>query len=369
MQVRLSPTETPSPLPTTAASYVPSLLDRPGERDALACAPEAVWGGMTPIVHFHGPSEAPEVMKSQQFTAWSKRIADAMGEHLFYLDLSRPSPKTKVRTGKGDVPIQERLYEAMRKRGARFIPVAMLGLDFDIIVNSVANCAINDGLGLAVRYRFREVAFKPGESHRSRLESRLESLGVPAEDTDLFIDLAYIGPDDEFDVENLAREIEMMVATAAWRSVVLLGTSMPPMLSCVKEGTVGEIDRQEWTLWRELKDQNLARPLAYGDYAIQGPAPPSGGPGMRRSIRYTASDTTVIARAKGAVTEADNRQYRELCEWLLDRPEIRPKDYSWGDETIAGCAAGLRTPTGQEMWRGAGTSHHFQLVTDQLRAG
>jgi hypothetical protein len=368
MQTTFANTERPSPLPLSENSYVPSLLDRAGERDALSHVSPQVWETMTPVVHFHGPPKVEGPMKADRFTRWSKRIADVTRGHLFYLDLSRPSPRTRVKTGKGDVLIHERLYGAMRKRDASFIPVASVGPDFDVVVNSVANCSLQDGRGLALRYRFREIAAKPGETHASRLQACVEKLGTAAEDTDLFIDLAYIDPDDEFDASFMARQITKMMNAGPWRAVAMMGGSMPTSLGVIPEGTVGRIERKEWTLWRELQKQDLPRVLAFGDYAIQNPKPPStGGPSMRRSIRYSAAETTVIARAKGPHYESDNRQYRELCEWLLVQPEICPVDYSWGDATIAGCAARKIAPRAQEMWRGAGTSHHLQFVSDQLR--
>lgn len=58
---------------------------------------------------------------------------------------------------------------------------------------------------------------------------------------------------------------------AEWRSVVLLGSSIPPMMSCIEEGTVGEIERREWELWEEIRISGLSRPLVFGDYTIPVP--------------------------------------------------------------------------------------------------
>lgn len=89
---------------------------------------------------------------------------------------------------------------------------------------------------------------------------------------------------------------------------------------------------------------------------------------MRRSVRYTSSATTIVARGEGDITESDDSQYAELCASIRDRTEFCGETYSWGDETIARCAAGLLRPRAQEMWRGAGTSHHIKFVKDQLQA-
>ncbi len=357
------------PLPSGKRSYVPSVLDRAGERAALANTRAGVWERTTPILHYLGPVDSVDDLSSTRFTGWSKRMAEAVGEHPFYLDISRLSPKVKVKTGKGIVPVLDRLYEAMRKRDAKFMPVAPIGENFGVCVNSVANCAIADGHGLAVRYRFRELAFGPGESHKSRLTDALEKLGLAVADSDLLIDMTYIDPDDEFDVKLLAAELEKMIGVAEWRTVTLLGTSIPAAMSEIKEGTVGTIKRHEWELWGDLNKVGLSRPLAFGDYGIQHPKPPSGGgPSMRRAIRYTTETETVVARAFGPMTDSTDDQYRELCVELSGRADYSGADYSWGDETISSCAKGQLPPGSQEMWRGAGAAHHLQLISDQLEA-
>lgn len=88
---------------------------------------------------------------------------------------------------------------------------------------------------------------------------------------------------------------------------------------------------------------------------------------MRRNIRYTTPDETIVARAFGRFTDSDADQYRELCVGLKAMSEFQGRPYSWGDEIISDCADGVLMPGEQEMWRGAGTAHHLQAVSDQLR--
>jgi len=356
------------PLPADQGSYVPSLLDRSGERDALAQTHEDVWARMTPILHFLGPTNPNPDLKTTRFTNWSKRMMAAVGQHPFYLDISRLSPLVTVETGKGSVPILDRLYESMRKRDARFMPVVPVDDRFEASLNSTANCAIRDGHGLAIRYRFRDLVANPGMNHTIRLSEVLDKLKCDSGKTDLLIDAGYIDPDDEFDVDTLANDIQAMISVAEWRTVTFLGTSIPATMSEVKEGTTGRIDRREWALWKELTTKPLPRPIAFGDYGIQHPKPPSGGgPSMRRNIRYTTPDETIVARAFGRFTDSDADQYRELCVGLKAMSEFQGRPYSWGDEIISDCADGVLMPGEQEMWRGAGTAHHLQAVSDQLR--
>ncbi len=148
----------------------------------------------------------------------------------------------------------------------------------------------------------------------------------------------------------------------------MLGTSMPTMMSCVAEGTVGSVPRKEWELWSQLQQCELERMPTFGDYAIQNPHPPhdGGGPGMRANIRYTANGDTLVARGRGPFYEEGNEQYRRLCEQLVARAEFAGREFSWGDGVIDDCAAGAVEPGGQRVWRGAGTSHHIRTVSEQL---
>ena len=59
------------------------------------------------------------------------------------------------------------------------------------------------------------------------------------------------------------------LAVGSWRSVVLLGTSIPSMLSCIDEGSIGSLPRREWDLWSRLAQYDLSRIPSFGDYAIQ----------------------------------------------------------------------------------------------------
>jgi T4 beta protein len=52
----------------------------------------------------------------------------------------------------------------------------------------------------------------------------------------------------------------------------------------------------------------------------------------------------------------------------VERPEFAGGDYSWGDAQILDCASGTQEPGSNNAWRGAGSSHHLRLVTEQLSA-
>jgi hypothetical protein len=356
------------PLPVDSTHYVPALQSLPGERDALRNASSEIWERMTPLLHFVGPKTRAEPFKASAIRSWVAKLAGAVDTHPVYLDVTRLDPTFAVAIPDGEVPVLEYIYEASRKRGLRFVPVLWVGESTEEHRRIVGNAALEDGHGVALRYRMRTYVPPGGMSLEEYIATELTALGRDANDADLLVDLEYIDTDDEFDPDGMASLLGEMLGVGPWRSVVLLGTSIPTMMSCIEEGSVGSLDRREWELWSQLQDCDLTRMPTFGDYAIQNPHPPhsGGGPGMRANIRYTTNGKTLVARGQGPFHEEGKEQYRGLCQQLVARAEFAGSAYSWGDGVIDECARGAVAPGAQNVWRGAGTSHHLQAVMEQL---
>jgi hypothetical protein len=373
IQIPLPSTEALDPLPVNIGHYVAVLQSKSGEREALSHVSTAAWERLTPLVEVVGPKNPPPVLSKNQVADWMRRLWKAIDEHPFYLDILRLKATHRVQGKTGTDPVLARVYEEARKRRMRFVPVVQVGQSAAAHVRLVADAAIQDGHGVALRYRMRKIVPPAGKRHRDLLRESLDAVHVDVTDADLLVDLEFFDTDDELDADDLAFALRDMCAAGEWRCVVVLGTSIPKMLggpNGVKEGSVGTIERREWGLWAELRQRELPRVPAFGDYAIQNPEPPAddiGGNTMRANIRYTATADTIVARGRGPVSQEGSEQYHDLCGMIVKRPEFRGPNYSWGDKVIQECAKGLRDPGSQPLWRGAGTSHHLQFVTDQVR--
>jgi len=368
MQIPLLRPDPLDPLPVDTGHYVAALQSQPGERDALLHLSLDIWERMTPLLHFVGPKTPPAAFKAQTIRNWVTRLAPSVGEHPMYIDVMRLNPTHPVTVRDGERAVLECIYDASRSRGLRFVPVMWVGESTDDHRRMVGGAALQDGHGVALRYRMRRYVPPLGTGLEAYLAAELSALGRDANDADLIVDLEYIDPDDELDPDGMAAALAQMLAVGPWRSVVILGTSIPTMMSCVLEGSVGSLTRKEWELWSQLQQCELDRMPTFGDYAIQNPHPPhdGGGPGMRANIRYTSNGETLVARGRGPFYEEGNEQYRGLCEQLVARTEFAGPDFSWGDGVIDACAAGAVEPGGQRVWRGAGTSHHLRAVSEQL---
>lgn len=369
MQISLIPSDPPASLPSDSDRYVVALQNRAGERDALRNASKEAWAQMTPLIHFVGP-KGKQRLRRATVAAWVRNVAEAVGAHPIYIDVVRLDPVARVETSAGSAPMLDVIYAAARRRGLCFIPVAWVGASSAQHLRCVASAAAADGRGLALRYRVNTTLLPAGITHGQYLGRLAERLRVGPALADVFIDLEYMDPDEEVTAEDLASLITELGEAGPWRSVVLLGTSMPRMMGCVREGTVDRLPRREWAVWRELaQTTGLPRIPAYGDYAVQHPHPPhdGGGPGMRANVRYTTVASTLVARGRGPVVQEGSEQYRHLCQQIAESDEFCGRHYSWGDRVIDDVALGRCPPGAQRMWRGAGTSHHLEFVTDRLR--
>jgi hypothetical protein len=362
------------PVPAGTGHYVAALQTKAGELNALRHASAETWAHLTPVVEVVGPRRpGAEPFTRQRVYGWVKRMAEVVGAHPCFLDVLRLSPNHPTTTAEGDRAVLAVLHAMARKRGVPFVPVLRLG-DVKATMAQIADTAACDGRGVALRVPLLGTVFADGRSTETLVKEALTAVEVETSGADLLMDIRYISEDTEIDVEYLAPMIDELVAIGSWRSIVLLGTTMPRSLGggIVEAGTVGRLPRQEWLLWSALRRSQVSRLPTYGDYAVQHPDPPldvADGQlplGMRASIRYTHDTVTVIPRAKAPRYEEGREQYRQLCRVLVAQPEFLGREYTWGDQQIVDCAEDVCEPGWENHWRGAGTSHHLRFVVDQL---
>jgi hypothetical protein len=360
------------PVPTGSTHYVAVMKNKAGELDALQHASAETWGHLTPLIEIVGRKTPPETYKGQTVSNWLKRVAEAVGHHPCFLDIVRLRASHPATSKDGTCPVLSLIHAAARQHHLACVPVFRPS-DGASEIGLIRNAVLCAGRGVAIRYPLLGLALREGQTPETVIKAILATVEVEITGSDLLIDLGYLSPEIDLRAHDIAPSVDELVAIGDWRSVVLLGTSMPSMLGgVIPEGTVGELPRREWELWSALRRSPPQRMPTYGDYVIQHPRAPEddsgGGPNMRANIRYTATAATVIARGRGPYPEEGKEQYRGLCRKLVARPEFAGRAYSWGDEQIADCASGALDPGSNNAWRGAGSSHHLRLVTEQITA-
>jgi hypothetical protein len=362
------------PMPKGTTHYVAAVQTKSGELRALREASAETWALLTPLIEVIGPRTPGSAPFSRsRVDGWAKRLAAAVGSHTIFLDRLRLAPNHLAQHRDGPVPVLEAIHAAARRRSVVFVPVLQLG-DVAGTIRQVADSARCDGRGVALRVPLLGTVAADGRSLSTLVKETLDAVQSDVTGSDLLMDLRQIPEDGEIDVDDLVPMIDDLVAVGQWRSVVLLGTTMPRTLGggVVEAGTVGRLPRKEWLLWLALRRSRVSRLPTYGDYAVQHPEPPldiAEGQvphGIRAAIRYTHDMVTVIPRGKEPRRIEGREQYRQLCSILVAQPEFAGRDYTWGDRQVADCADGSCEPGWEDHWRGAGTSHHLRFVVDQL---
>jgi hypothetical protein len=374
LQLTLSNPAQFQPLPRGSRHYVAALQTKAGELRALHEASAQTWAALTPLIEVLGPkTPGTDPFTRTRIDGWAKRLSAAVGGHTIFLDRLRLSPNHLADSRTGTVSVLMAIHDALRRRGVVFVPVLHLG-DVAATARQVAECAARDGRGVALRVPLLGAAPAGGRSHATLAKEALEAVHVDITGSDLMLDLGHIPDDVEIDAEDLVRMIEDLVAVGRWRTLILLGTTIPRSLGggVVEPGTLGRLPRKEWILWLAVRESSISRVPTYGDYAVQHPEPPLDTDegqvpfGTRGAIRYSHETETIIPRAKAPRRIEGREQYRQLCRILVKQPEFAGRTYTWGDGEVADCAEGLCEPGWEDHWRAAGTSHHLRFVVDQL---
>lgn len=351
--------------PTSGPRYVPILQNKSGELAALKRA-GTDWERMLPMICLVGPKDMRRDFKRPTLTSWTKKVSESAEDHFFFLDFLRMNLDARLE-GEGGKRAVDHIYESFGTRKSNFIPVARPGDPIDHALNA-AKVGLESGRGFCLRLNIGDLIVAPGKTIQTTTRDWIDEVGLHPGGVDLMIDLSYIGPEAEVNSGDIAFLLDSFAPLQEWRSITLVGSSIPKSMSAIKEGTLGTIVREEWTVWQEVSAEESAL-IDFGDYAIQHPLPPTdtnSAMGMRANIRYTAGGSTFVARGEGPEYQDGKEQYVGLCSSLAALPEFDGNDFSWGDSTISRCARGELDPGGQSMWRGAGTSHHLRHVARML---
>lgn len=387
MPRQLIPPDPYTPLPSSARNYVPVLQDHLGERTALSHASPEAWSLMTPLMEVvaRGGKMSHGAIKSHV-----RALKKAVGTHPIYLDIKKLDPCALTNTSRGERAAIELLHDTARARGLASMPIAWTDSS-DQHLQIVANASYEAGHGLALRHRVRGISLPSSTGLDELLKARLDNLQADIADVDLLLDLEYLAPDTKPSAAWVARLLSRCAHVGSWRSVVLIATSVPSSFGngLVPEKSKKELPRHEWSLWEEITTR-VDRPVAFGDYAVQNPVPPPNPApiGPWANIRYTLEKTLFVVRGLETRTYGTG-QYAELSSWVTSHPSFRGSSFSHGDSEITAWSTSGQVPSESRLafddlfeeetdepprpasptyWRGVGTSHHVELVTEQLRA-
>jgi hypothetical protein len=358
----------PAAVATLGREYVPILLVKRGERQALAHLAPETWLGLTPWLRVL-PPELRSRDDDRPPDAEMLRLNEIVGDRALYLDVAG-TPRRSRRAPVLDREYVHRHFEAAVTAGLAIAPVLPLGRND--LAPVVARFAAN--LGAAVRLAPQDALTWSPREFESSIRRCVETLGIEESRLDVLIDLGYLDPnfDDQSSVLWLA---EQVVAAARWRSVMLAATSVPDSLSAViPEDSLNAIDRREATVIPSV-EAAIGRHVRFSDYAVQHPVPPARGaaPKMRASIRYTSGPYMFVSRGGTPVGEINrgalSDHYRELASRLLQHRSFTGSECCWGDEFLERLADGRIEVRSQHSMRAVATCHHLTVLTREREPG
>lgn len=357
--------------------YVPVLKGKQGELDALQNTQPEIRRRLTPLLEV--PPIPPRYIEGQEEPVPSKTIDDhidqtalkfatAWGqEDMIFVDGQYIEGEDQLNDGME--PIAGFLRN-LRQVGTQAVPVT--GLDrVQEYQDAIRSAIQEDGRGVCLR--LTEADLEALADLEQQVSSLLEFLAVQAESVDLLLDFGPNVP-SRAAAPYLLNAVPMI---SRWRTFSLASSGFPADMSQVRQNSVVELTRREWTVWTHLFAQRRAvkRLPRFSDYAINHPALFEIDPRVMRmspNIRYTAELNFVLARGEAYRRRNEPRasvppevQYRRLSKQIIDHPSWQGEDYSWGDKFIADCDRGkhVGNPTN---WRAVGTSHHLAFAVRQL---
>lgn len=210
---------------------------------------------------------------------------------------------------------------------------------------------------------------------REKGDSFIKTLGIPASDIDLIIDLGQLTHPLEL-LEDLAGITISLINTLikiGFKSITVSGTAFPETLAGRTPNHISSIDRKELIVWDYVHKKYPN--VSFGDYAADDPDEIELKTNLIivPTIRYTHSEVWFIARGKyDPKKPRDFSQYHKLSKMLISQKDIYlGKDFSLGDLRINDCAntdcCGSGCNHGNpESWVQIATNHHITYVTRQI---
>lgn len=352
--------------------YVPILRAKQGEFNALAQTEAAVRSQLTPLIELTPVSYEPDDDEEgngshvdPSLPQVIRRLEQSWGtDRRALLDLGLV-PSTPAIAG-GRHPVE---FIADEARAAGVLAVFVTGpRRDDAFQDAVGTAAAADGRGVCVRLSNEDFADLGGTI--AEVDDMLGELELSYDDADLILDFCDIAPDrigpTALAATGLLRGLPMI---GDWRTLTLAATAFPRVAD-YGPNSLNTGPRAEWAIWQSLlaQDNDLPRMPAFGDYTVGGvqTAYEQSAAVFRPSpnLRYTTQDDYLVLKARHARHGHD--QYNDLCRIMVDRPEYRGAEFSWGDGYIDRCAAGQDGPGNAMTWLKAAINHHLATVADQV---
>lgn len=348
--------------------YVPILKAKEGEFKGLEVTSESSLDKITPLFEIVNlPWNYAEEIESKTIDAHldkiGKKIEDSISTRFFFLDSRYIDEDRQMNDGTHHL---ESLFQDFRTRNLNGIPVTGFTkmIQYKTAVQNIFNI---DKKGICLRIESSELGSK---NLSININEFLQFYNISRNEVDIVIDLKNISPDEKnlylLTISTIINNSFPNIAE--WRNFIISATSFPQNLSEIDANSIDSIERTEWLLFNELKNNELVREIIFSDYGISNSEITEMDPRfmqMSASIRYTHTNYWLIVRGRSTKSQGFV-QYHNLCKNLISRQEYMGEDFSWGDGYINDCAHNNVSTGNATTWRKVGSNHHFEFVVNQL---
>jgi len=347
--------------------YVPILLAKRGELQALKLLADGYTSSMTPIFvvqplpwDYEGDTRRCSVQ--DHIAKVPTNLREAWGDRPAFIDMGELP----------DDPVEGGIHPLEWVTAA----AATLGLELVPVVRPTSSVAYIDAVRRVVQRFGSEICLRlpiaawPAVAGNAPYTQVLEAVGVASSDTHLVLDL---GEDLGVAASAIAAtQVRSIGALGAWRTLTVAGTSM---MSTAPAGSgVHVVAREEWAMYRSLIAARPVQIPAFGDYGIVGRGDqPDIDPRMMSisaKLRYTTDIEFLIAKGKDLYKGMGGRSHGSeavppAAVMLHSHPGFRTAHCEY--ECWIASVASLRTGGGSPgTWLKFGTLHHLQTAVEQV---
>lgn len=342
-----------------AFRYVPNLRWKRGEKNALKDLSPQGKKDVVPLFllgsdQFKSKKATNNSVEIPAPSHFAKQIAECWGLSEFYLDVSSIQDVQANHHPLIDIASE------CRKEKLKLIPVVRTGSTKPYL-QAAKQVVSADKRGVCLAITLQEI---------SKMPNWINSWPFPPEETDLIID--YLNQAKEvlaFD-QILAPAFHGLHVGNRWRSVTIVGTSIPDNFTGLDQGLYN-IPRHQKAIWKLLSAAGLPYRLDYGDYATISVTAPSPGIkwGYPITAKYTLRDEFLICRGvrtTGLGAEDLAPQLIKHACSIVTCTNRGALSQCWADEEINRIANNTTPPRNLEHWVRIGINRHIELVKSAL---
>lgn len=355
------------------AHYLSILKTRDGEFTALAQLEDADKDHLAVFFELSKIGKSTERFASRPditrayIDEVSQQIAEVWQGRTAFVDATRWPADATIKTGEHVVTYCCQRLEAL---GVGVIPV--LGYDrWESMAyrEALQSLELNRGL-VCLRLDTHAIEDSAESDHfKDQINQILEDMQITPKNCFVLIDFEDVTAVSIADLVEQGQRVMGVLLSMGFKFIGTAGCSIPSSIdkAVSKNDTTDKVIRKEWTLWRTLR---AAYPQVsmFGDYGVRNPLSVDDRetPDTNGKIRYTTTDSYLIARGHSLRRGNKGDQMFDLADMIMNSPVFMGDDFSWGDHQLVIRRDEREHPGNSTTWIGIDTNHHITWVLAEV---